>query len=44
MEESVQLDKAEAEQDGEIDAGLLNDLDDGLDGMAPAEEVIGHNE
>lgn len=30
--------------DGEIEPGLLNDLDDGSDGMAPAEEVIGHDE
>lgn len=29
---------------GEIDSGLLNDLDDRSDGMAPAEEVIGHDE
>lgn len=47
MEENVQLDKAdeaEAEQDGKIEPGLLNDLDDGSDGMAPAEEVMGHDE
>lgn len=35
---------AEAEQDGEIEPGLLNDLDDGSDGMAPAGEVMGHDE
>lgn len=32
------------DQRGEIDSGLLNDLDDGSDGMAPAEEVIGHDD
>ena len=28
----------------DIEPGLLNDLDDGSDGMAPAEEVMGHDE
>lgn len=32
------------DQSGEIDSGLFNELDDGSDGMAPAEEVIGHDE
>ena len=36
--------KTDAEQNGEIDTGLLDDLDDGSDGMAPAEEVMGHDE
>ena len=31
-------------QDQDIEPGLLNDLDDGSDGMAPAEEVMGHDE
>lgn len=30
--------------DEDIEPGLLNDLDDGSDGMSPAEEVIGHDE
>lgn len=37
-------DKPDDDRSGEIDSGLLNDLDDGSDGMAPAEEVIGHDE
>lgn len=45
MEESVQLDKAdETNKTDDIEPGLLNDLDDGSDGMAPAEEVMGHDE
>ena len=31
-------------QDQDIEPGLLNDLDDGSDGMSPAEEVMGHDE
>ena len=37
-------DKPDDDRIGEIDSGLLNDLDDGSDGMAPAEEVIGHDD
>ena len=37
-------DKPDDDRSGDIDSGLLNDLDDGSDGMAPAEEVIGHDE
>lgn len=36
--------RADEEKTGEIEPGLLNDLDDGSDGMAPAEEVMGHDE
>lgn len=34
----------ETNETDDIEPGLLNDLDDGSDGMAPAEEVIGHDE
>lgn len=37
-------DKPDDDRIGEIDSGLLNDLDDRSDGMAPAEEVIGHDD
>jgi hypothetical protein len=37
-------DKPDDDRSGEIDSGLLNDLDDGSDSMAPAEEVIGHDD
>lgn len=39
-----ETDTIKESQRGEIDSGLLNDLDDGSDGMAPAEEVMGHDE
>ena len=34
----------ETNKTDDIEPGLLNDLDDGSDGMAPAEEVMGHDE
>lgn len=34
----------ETNETDDIEPGLLNDLDDGSDGMAPAEEVMGHDE
>ena len=34
----------ETDKTDEIEPGLLDDLDDGSDGMAPAEEVMGHDE
>lgn len=40
-DQTDETDEAEPEQDGEIDPGLLDDVEDGC---APAGEVIGHDE
>lgn len=34
----------DTDNNDDIEPGPLNDLDDGSDGMAPTEEVIGHDE
>lgn len=34
----------ETNETDDIEPGLLSDLDDGSDGMAPAEEIMGHDE